>query len=179
MNGDDSSVPAARAPDALRQLARSRLPVRSDYEPCGEGSDARDSKEKNKGLKLRILVADDQEAVRRRVCSTLAARSDFQVCGEAGNGQEAVEKTKALSPDLVILDITMPLMNGLDAARAIHSFSPNTPIIILSVHKSKQLVEEARRIGVSGYVTKEDAVQKLILAADAVLRDQTFFPADI
>lgn len=123
-------------------------------------------------------MADDQEAVRKRVCLTLTARSDFEVCGEAVNGKEAVEKAAALNPDLVILDITMPLMNGLDAARAIHSFSPNMPILILSAHKSKQLVEEARRIGVRGYVTKEEAVQHLILAADAVLQKQTFFPPE-
>jgi len=128
------------------------------------------------GDNLRILVADDQEAVRKRVCATLITRSDFVVCGEAANGKEAVEKAKTLNPDLIILDITMPVMNGLDAARAIQSFSPNTPIVILSVHKSKQLVEEARRIGVRGYVTKEEAVQNLIPAADAVLRKQTFFP---
>ena len=127
----------------------------------------------------RILVADDQELVRRRVCSTLMARSDFEVCGEAANGKEALEKFKELRPDLVILDITMPLMNGLEAARAIHSVSPNTPVLILSVHKSKQLIEEARRIGVRGYVTKEDAVQNIVQAVDAVLQERTFFPPDV
>lgn len=126
----------------------------------------------------RILVADDQEPVRRRVCSTLMARSDFEVCGEAANGKEAVEKFKELKPDLVILDITMPQMNGLEAARAIHSVSPKTPVLILSVHKSKQLIEEARRIGVRGYITKEDAVQSLIPAVDAIFQERTFFPPD-
>lgn len=127
----------------------------------------------------RILVADDQEPVRRRVCSTLTARSDFEVCGEASNGKEALEKFKELKPDLVILDITMPLMNGLEAARAIHSVSPKTPVLILSVHKSKQLIEEARRIGVRGYVTKEDAVESLVQAVDTVLQERTFFPPDV
>jgi len=127
----------------------------------------------------RILVADDQELVRRRICSTLTARAGFEVCGEATNGKEAVEKFKELKPDLVILDITMPLMNGLEAARAIHAFSPETPLLILSVHKSKQLVEEARRIGVRGYVTKEDAVESLVKAVDAVLQERTFFPSDV
>jgi two-component system nitrate/nitrite response regulator NarL len=122
------------------------------------------------------LVADDQELVRKRVCSTLTARSDFEVCGEAANGREAVEKFKQLNPDLVILDITMPLMNGLEAARMIHQVSPGTPVLILSVHKSKQLVEEAQRVGVRGYVTKEDAVQHLVQAVDAILHEQTFFP---
>jgi DNA-binding NarL/FixJ family response regulator len=127
----------------------------------------------------RILVADDQEPVRRRVCSTLMTRSDFEVCGEASNGKEALEKFKQLKPDLVILDITMPLMNGLETARAIHSVSPKTPVLILSVHKTKQLIEEARRIGVRGYVTKEDAVQNLVQAVDTVLQERTFFPPDV
>jgi len=127
---------------------------------------------------VRILVADDQESVRKRVCATLTSRAGFEVCGEAANGKEAVEKAKALQPDLIILDITMPLMNGLEAARVIRSFSPSTPVLILSMHNSKQLIEEAHRIGVDGYVTKEDAVQKLLQAAEAVLQDQTFFPPD-
>jgi len=125
---------------------------------------------------VRILVADDQELVRKRVCATLTSRSDFEVCAEATNGKEAVEKVKQLNPDLVILDITMPLMNGLEAARVIHSFAPCTPVLILSIHKSNQLVDEARKIGASGYVTKEDAVQKLVQAADVVLHNETFFP---
>jgi DNA-binding NarL/FixJ family response regulator len=128
---------------------------------------------------LRILVADDQEAVRKRVCSTLTSRKGFEVCGEAENGAEAVEKAKALNPDLIILDITMPLLNGLEAARMIRAESPSTPIVILSVHKSKQLIEEAKKIGVRGYVTKSDAGQDLVKAVDTVLQNQTFFPVDL
>lgn len=127
---------------------------------------------------MRILVADDQEAVRKRVVATLASRPDFEVCAEASDGQEAVEKATTLSPDLVILDITMPVLNGLDAARAILKSHPKTPILILSVHRSRQLVEEAKRIGVRGYVTKGETIQNLIRAADAVLANQTFFPSE-
>jgi len=128
---------------------------------------------------LRILVADDQEAVRKRVCSAFASRPDFEVCAEAVDGQEAVDKAKALQPDLVVLDITMPVMNGLDAARAILRFNPKMPILVLSVHRNKQLLEEAQRIGVRGYVTKGEAIQNLMKAADAILGNQTFFPADL
>ena len=75
----------------------------------------------------------------------------------------------------MILDITMPELNGLDAARQIRALDPDLPILILSVHKSRQVVEEAKKIGVRGYVTKGDAIQKLLLAVDTVLQDQRFF----
>ncbi len=127
---------------------------------------------------VRIVVADDQEIVRKRVVATLMSRGDLEVCAEAANGKEAVEKVKELNPDLVILDITMPELNGLDAARQIRALDPDLPILILSVHKSRQVVEEAKKIGVRGYVTKGDAIQKLLLAVDTVLQDQTFFPTE-
>jgi DNA-binding NarL/FixJ family response regulator len=127
---------------------------------------------------VRIVVADDQEIVRKRVVATLMSRGDLEVCAEAANGKEAVEKVKELRPDLVILDITMPELNGLDAARQIRVLDPDLPILILSVHKSRQVVEEAKKIGVRGYVTKGDAIQKLLLAVDTVLQDQTFFPTE-
>lgn len=128
---------------------------------------------------LRVLVADDQEAFRKRVCLTLASHPNMEVCAEAANGKEAVEKAQEFSPDLIILDITMPVLNGLDAARQIRKSLPQTPILILSVHKSKQLVEEAMKIGARGYVTKAEAGQKLMQAVDIVLQDQTFFPTDL
>jgi len=106
---------------------------------------------------LRILVADDQEAVTKSVCSTLGSRADFKVCAEAANGKEAVEKAKTMNPELIIFDITMPLLNGLEAARIIRMTSSGAPILILSVHKSKQLIEEAKKIGVREHVTKADA----------------------
>ena len=128
---------------------------------------------------MRVLVADDQEGVRKRVIATLQSREGLEVCAEAVNGLDAVQKAKELKPDVIVLDITMPEMNGLEAAREIRSFAPDTPIVILSVHKSKQLIEEARKVGVRGYVTKGEAVQKLILAVDAVIRDDAFFPEDL
>ena len=128
---------------------------------------------------MRILVADDQEGVRKRVIATLTSREGFEVCGEASTGTEAVRLARELKPDLIVLDITMPEMNGLDAARHIRDFAPDTLILILSVHKSKQLMEEARKVGVRGYVTKEEAVPKLVQAVDAVLQDRSFFPEDL
>lgn len=128
---------------------------------------------------MRVLVADDQEPVRRRICATLLSRADVEICGEAQDGQEAVEKTKEMHPDLVILDITMPRLNGLDAARLIRECCPATSIVILSVHRSRQLIQEAQRIGVHGYVTKGEPLQNLLKAAEAVLAHQTYFPADL
>jgi DNA-binding NarL/FixJ family response regulator len=142
--------------------------------PLG-GKDAR----RLPGEMVRILVADDQEGVRKRVIATLTSHKGLEVCGEAGTGSEAVQMARELKPDLIVLDITMPEMNGLDAARDIRAFLPHTPILILSVHKSKQLIEEARKLGVRGYVTKGEAVQKLVQAVNAVLQDRVFFPEDL
>lgn len=128
---------------------------------------------------VRILIADDREAIRKQFSLILAARPDLEVCAEAATGEEAVEKTRELNPDLVILDITMPVMNGLDAARTIRSLGLQVPILVLTVHKSNQLVEEARKIGVQGYVTKDDASQSLLSAVDAVGRGLSFFPSEL
>jgi two-component system, NarL family, nitrate/nitrite response regulator NarL len=128
--------------------------------------------------RVRILVADDQPGIRKRVCLTLAARLTLEICDEAANGQEAVEKAQESNPDLIILDITMPLLNGFDAARQIRVFSPDTPILILTMHKSRQLMEEAQKIGVHGYVVKAEAGQSLVNAVTALLQHQTFFPTE-
>jgi DNA-binding NarL/FixJ family response regulator len=127
---------------------------------------------------LRVLVADDQPGIRKRICLTLASMLALEACDEAANGQEAVEKAQESSPDLIILDVTMPVMNGLDAARRIRLFSPLTPILILTMHKSRQLMEEARKIGVQGYVVKADAGQSLGSAVAAIMQSQTFFPTE-
>ena len=127
---------------------------------------------------MRILLADDHEAIRKRVRSILVSHRGFEVCGEAADGREAIEKAQVFKPDLIILDITMPLTNGLDAARTIKRILPETPIVILSMHKSRQLVKEAQEIGVQGYVIKEEASQDLIEAAEAALHERTFFPSE-
>jgi DNA-binding NarL/FixJ family response regulator len=125
---------------------------------------------------LRILVADDHESVRKGVCAILSSRLDIEVCGEASNGQEAIDKARELRPDLIILDITMPVLGGLEAARIIGHTFPDLPILLLSMHEGKHIIEEARRIGVRGYVTKAQAAATLLAAVDAILRDQSFFP---
>jgi two-component system, NarL family, nitrate/nitrite response regulator NarL len=127
---------------------------------------------------VRVLVADDQPAIRNRVHLTLASQISVEEFDEAADGKEAVEKTERLHPDLVILDITMPVMNGLEAARRIRAISPQTPILILSMHNSRELVKEAQKIGVRGYVVKAEAGHTLVPAVNAVLNSQTFFPVE-
>ncbi len=125
---------------------------------------------------MKILIADDHEAVRKGVCAILSSRPDLEVCCEAENGREAVEKAIALKPDLIILDITMPLLSGFDAAREIRKTLPHVPVLILSMHESNQLIEEAKKIGVQGYVTKTQVGATLLNAVDALGRKETFFP---
>jgi DNA-binding NarL/FixJ family response regulator len=125
---------------------------------------------------LRVLIADDHESVRKGVCVILGTRGDIEVCGEASNGREAIDKAKQLQPDLIILDITMPVLSGIDAAEVIRTALPHVPILFLSMHQSRQIVAEAKRIGVQGYVRKSEAATTLLNAVDAVLRHEPFFP---
>jgi DNA-binding NarL/FixJ family response regulator len=125
---------------------------------------------------LRVLIADDHESVRKGVCVILGTRGDIEVCGEASNGREAIDKAKELQPNLIILDITMPVLSGIDAAEVIRTALPHVPILFLSMHQSRQIVAEAKRIGVQGYVRKSEAATTLLNAVDAVLRNEPFFP---
>ena len=129
-----------------------------------------------KRASLRILVADDHESVRKGMCVILGTRGDIEVCGEAANGREAIDKALQLKPDLIILDITMPIVSGIDAAEMIRKTLPNVPILFLSMHQSRQIIAEAKRVGVQGYVKKSDAAATLLDAVDALLRNEPFFP---
>ena len=125
---------------------------------------------------MRILIADDHEIMRRGVRSVLESRHDVEVC-EANDGEEAVEKTKELQPDLVILDISMPRLDGFSAARRIKEASPLTPIVIFSLNRTEAFIEIAQKIGASAYITKGESGQTLLKAVDAVLNNQTYFPS--
>lgn len=109
----------------------------------------------------------------------LESRTDFEVCGEAKNGKEAVLKTQELHPDVVILDLSMPVLNGLDAARIIRQTSPNIPIVFVSIYDSGQIMKEAYRIGVRGFVLKENAEPNLVQAVEAAVRNETYFPSNL
>jgi DNA-binding NarL/FixJ family response regulator len=126
---------------------------------------------------VRILLADDHEAVRRGLRALIETQEQWKVCGEAEDGRDAVEKTKTLKPDMVILDISMPTLSGFGAARLIKELCPGTPILVYSMHRSQAFLEEARRIGVTGYISKADDGPTLLMAVDAVQRHRPFFSA--
>ena len=127
---------------------------------------------------MRILVADDHETVRKGVSAILTTHNDVEVCGEAANGREAVEKANELQPDLIILDITMPKLNGFEAALEIRKTMPAVPILFLSMHDGRQMLQASKTAGVQGYVTKTQASETLLLAVDALLRGDVFFPTE-
>ena len=124
---------------------------------------------------LRILIADDHDLIRRGIRELLAIRSEWEIVGEARNGQEAVEKAEALKPDVVVLDFSMPLMNGPQAAAKILEQRPETGVIILTMHDSEDAIHEVLRAGALGLVWKTDADQVLVDAVESVANKRTFF----
>ena len=128
---------------------------------------------------FRILVADDHEVVRRGVCALLQAQQGWEVCGEAITGREAVNEAKRLYPDVVILDIGMPELNGLEAARQIRKEIPHCEVLILTLHESEQVMREVLAAGARGYVLKSDAGRDLVLAVEALRKHKPFFTASV
>jgi DNA-binding NarL/FixJ family response regulator len=124
---------------------------------------------------LRILIADDHSVVRAGLRTLLESRGNWEVCGEAADGRDAVEKATKLKPDVAVLDIGMPLLNGVEAARRIHKASPDTEILILTMHESDDLVQQVVEAGARGYILKDDADRILIAAVDAVRHHKPYF----
>jgi DNA-binding NarL/FixJ family response regulator len=127
---------------------------------------------------MRILVADDHPVVRKGVCSILESRKDWEVCGEATNGEEAIQKSLEVNPELIILDVTMPVLDGFSAARKIKEALPVVPILMLSMHDGPEMARSSRSAGAQGFVTKAAANEVLLKAVDALLTGGTFFPND-
>ena len=125
---------------------------------------------------LRILVVDDHDVVRRGICSLLKSKPDCQICGEAANGFDAVAMAERLKPDVVVLDISLPDMDGLKVTRHIRQSVPAARVLILSMHDSEQMVEEAYQLGARGYITKSEAASELSAALDAFRRNELYFP---
>jgi DNA-binding NarL/FixJ family response regulator len=126
---------------------------------------------------IRVLVVDDYEPWRHFVCSTLQMHPEYQIIGEASDGLEAVQKAKDLQPDLIVLDVGLPTLNGIEAARRLHELSPNSQILFLSENRSWDIAQEALSTGAAGYVIKSDAARDLVPAVEAILRGQRFVSA--
>jgi DNA-binding NarL/FixJ family response regulator len=116
-----------------------------------------------------VLIVDDNEIIRRGLRELFTSEQDFDVCGEAGNGEEAIEKAQELHPDLIVLDLSMPVMNGVDAARILRKLMPSVPLIVFSEHSEVFSEEEARSAGVSALVSKSDHVSVLVSKARTLL----------
>ncbi|HEY4879380.1 MAG TPA: response regulator transcription factor [Candidatus Acidoferrales bacterium] len=124
---------------------------------------------------LRILVADDQPYMRRAVKALLESREGWVVCGEAADGLEAVEKTEKLQPDVVVMDMLMPHLNGLEAARRIHREFPDSHVLILTLHDVPELIRLVQTAGAQGLVLKSDSNRLLISAVEHLGRSDTFY----
>ncbi len=128
---------------------------------------------------LRILVADDHEIVRRGLVSLLKSHPGWEVCGEAQDGRQAVDRVKELRPDIVILDIGMPNLNGLEAARKMLRDNPRSRVLILTITDADEVVRAVLDAGARGFVLKSDAARDLVAAVEALQSDKTFFTSRV
>jgi DNA-binding NarL/FixJ family response regulator len=129
--------------------------------------------------KVRILVADDHDIIRRGLKQLLTGHPGWEVCGEAKTGREAVTITEQVKPDIVVLDISMPDLNGLEAARQITKISPKSAVLILTMHFTDQLVRDVIECGARGYILKSDADKDLVSAVEAISNRRTYFTREV
>lgn len=127
----------------------------------------------------RVLIADDHEVVRKGLRTLLEEQPGWQIAGEASDGREAVEKAKTLKPDVTVLDISMPTLNGLEATRQMMKNNPQARVLVLTMHESDPLIREVLGAGARGYLLKSDAGRDLVNAVDAIRRNKTFFTARV
>ena len=116
-----------------------------------------------------VLVVDDNASIRQALCRVFTSEAEFDLCGEAENGREAIEKAQVLHPDLIVMDLSMPVMNGIDAARTLKTLMPMVPVIIFSEYSDVFSEQEARSAGISALVSKSEPVSVLIDRVRALL----------
>lgn len=129
--------------------------------------------------KIRILIADDHDLVREGLSARLAMSDNVEICGEAASGIEVIAKSKELEPDIIFLDISMPEMTGLEAAKRILEFSPNSKILFLSIYDNPEYVHEALRIGAKGYMLKDVNREEMTIAINAIYNGGTYLGAKV
>jgi DNA-binding NarL/FixJ family response regulator len=125
-------------------------------------------------MSLRILVVDDHAVVRRGVRALLESHDGWEVCGEATTGRDAVEQSRRLRPDVVVMDLSLPELNGLDATRHILKDAPKTEVLVLTMHQSEELARDVLQAGARGYVLKSDADENLIAAVENLRQHKPF-----
>ncbi len=130
-------------------------------------------------MKIRVLIADDHAIMREGLHALLAAAPDITVVGEVENGREAVERTRETMPDVIVMDISMPGLNGIEAARLIHDKFPNTRIVLLSMYSSSEHVHRGLAAGAMGYIMKESAGAEVITAVRSVAQGRRYLSATI
>ena len=143
-------------------------------EPDGSGSCAHSSHKQ-----IRVLIADDHEFVRLGLRQLLESGQGFAICGEASHGRQAVEKAQQLKPDVVVLDLSMPGLNGLETTRQIVTKVPQTKVLVFTVHESEELAASLLRAGAHGYLLKSDAGHDLLTAVESVHRRRPFFTSKV
>jgi DNA-binding NarL/FixJ family response regulator len=124
--------------------------------------------------KIKVLLAEDHTIVRKGLTSLLAAEADIEVVGEAEDGQEAVEKVEQLGPDVVLMDNTMPVLNGLEATRQIKKRFPEIKVLVLTMHTTEEYIQQFLQAGASGYLIKKTAPKELVTAIHAVYRGDSY-----
>ncbi len=128
---------------------------------------------------VRVLIADDHEIVLQGIRTIVQSRNDFEICGDASDGRQAVQLAASLRPDIVVIDIGMPQLNGLDATRQIVHNDPKVNVLVLTMHESEQIVRDVLAAGARGYLLKTDAGRDLISALEALASRKTFFTSKV
>ncbi len=128
---------------------------------------------------LRILVVDDHDVVRQGLRSLLETHPGWEVCGEASTGREALEKSQQLKPDVVILDVAIPELNGLEVGRRIRKARPETQLLMLTMYDSDDLVSEVLKVGARGFILKSDAGRDLVAALEALSQHKPYFTSKV